>query len=311
MLFRSNTISKNNGVALNKKATNLTPSIVSFGDSFIFGMELQDNDSGDKSWVGQAASRLGADYETFARPGCGNEDIARQVYTYFSHPPNRPTLAVINWTWTSRWDVYRLGTVERGCFNRKDIAKSYYEGIAGSDWPSYHNFVNGTYHAPDAVSRELEHLVQTYRITDAGTWFTVGPTCQPERLAWMNDDHQSAQVLDFYAGFVHDSVLWNNYRSLQAIFSVQCYLKNLNIPSVQTYMDYEMFTTDSLLSPDYVQVLQSQVNLELFDQDLNFLDWARSKNYAVTESPRDHPLEDAHAAACDLWINRYKEKLFN
>lgn len=80
--------------------------IVSFGDSFIFGSELQDNHDGAKAWPGLIAKKLGADYETMAIPGCGNDAIARQIFEYFSEHSPENTLAVINWTWAVRWDFY-------------------------------------------------------------------------------------------------------------------------------------------------------------------------------------------------------------
>jgi hypothetical protein len=80
--------------------------IVGFGDSFVFGSELQNNHDGSKSWIGLAAKNLGVSYETCAVPGCGNDNIARQIYSYFSENSAEDTLAVINWTWSNRWDFY-------------------------------------------------------------------------------------------------------------------------------------------------------------------------------------------------------------
>ena len=80
--------------------------IIGFGDSFVFGSELANNDDGQQSWIGQAARKLGVDYETTAVPGCGNDHIARQIYSYFSAKSADSTLAVINWTWSQRWDFY-------------------------------------------------------------------------------------------------------------------------------------------------------------------------------------------------------------
>jgi len=80
--------------------------IVSFGDSFIFGSELKNNKDGSKAWPGLVATELGYDYETYAVPGCGNEAIFRQVLEYFAQNDSKNTLAVINWTWTQRWDFY-------------------------------------------------------------------------------------------------------------------------------------------------------------------------------------------------------------
>jgi hypothetical protein len=83
--------------------------IVSFGDSFVFGSELKNNNTGNKSWIGQAAKNLGVDYETLAVPGCGNENISRQILTYFSNNPGNNVFAIINWTWVARWDFYVPG----------------------------------------------------------------------------------------------------------------------------------------------------------------------------------------------------------
>jgi len=80
--------------------------IVSFGDSFIFGSELEDNRDGSKAWPGLAAVQLEVDYETRAIPGCGNENIARQVLDYFHNNSKHDVLAIINWTWAIRWDFY-------------------------------------------------------------------------------------------------------------------------------------------------------------------------------------------------------------
>ena len=82
--------------------------IVSFGDSFVFGSEQENNEDGSLGWPGRAAKELACEYQTFAQPGCGQDLIAKQVYSYFSKNPTEDTLAVINWTWISRWDFYVL-----------------------------------------------------------------------------------------------------------------------------------------------------------------------------------------------------------
>jgi hypothetical protein len=80
--------------------------IVSFGDSFVFGSELQNNENGYQAWPGLVARELGCQYYTNAIPGCGNDNIARQIYSWFSTRAAENTLAVINWTWMCRWDFY-------------------------------------------------------------------------------------------------------------------------------------------------------------------------------------------------------------
>ncbi len=83
--------------------------IVGFGDSFVYGSELKQP---KHSWVAQCAEQLGYDYDTTAVPGCGNENISRQILSYFTNNTKQDTLAVINWTWGARWDFY-IHTVER------------------------------------------------------------------------------------------------------------------------------------------------------------------------------------------------------
>jgi hypothetical protein len=80
--------------------------IIGFGDSFVFGTELQNNFDGQQSWIAQAAKKLGVDYHTSAVPGCGNDHIVRQIYSWFAKNSVTDTLAVINWTWMCRWDFY-------------------------------------------------------------------------------------------------------------------------------------------------------------------------------------------------------------
>jgi hypothetical protein len=80
--------------------------IVGFGDSFVFGSELSNNSDGSQSWPAQCAAQLEVEYETRAVPGCGNDHIAQQIYSYFSKHKTQDTLAVINWTWMCRWDFY-------------------------------------------------------------------------------------------------------------------------------------------------------------------------------------------------------------
>jgi len=228
--------------------------IVSFGDSFVFGSEQKDNDDGSLGWIGRASKKLGCDYHTTARPGCGNDHIAQKLYSYFSSNPVENTLAVINWTWISRWDVY---------------------------------------------------------ITEHKTWITLGPTCVPEILKDLVNQTQAEDMIEFYRTRVNAGILWNKLRNLQTIYSVQSYIKHKNINAIQTYMDYDMFDMSQeheALTPDYINELQQLIypELDLFEGK-NFVDWSKSKGFTVTNML--HPLEEAHVAACDLWIDTYAQAL--
>lgn len=225
--------------------------IVSFGDSFVFGSELVNNDLGDKSWIGQAANGLGVDYETLAVPGCGNENITRQILTYFSNNPSDNALAVINWTWGARWDFY----------------------IPGKE-----------------------------------KWTTLGLTCVPSKLEPLVGLDEAKKILEFYNKYPGYSTLWDKFRTLQTIYSAQQYLNQLKVPSIQTYMDYEMWDCQ-WHAPDYIKTLQDLTKEPLKNfEGVNFLDWSRKHGFTVTE-PGWHPLEDAHQAACELWSDTYKQAL--
>lgn len=225
--------------------------IVSFGDSFVFGSELADNNDGQRGWIGQAAKRLGVDYETLSVPGCGNENIARQILTYFSNNSSDNVLAVINWTWGARWDFY---------------------------------------------------------IPDVERWTTLGLSCVPSKLAPMVGVDEAKKILEFYNKYPGCSTLWDKFRTLQTIYAAQQFLKSINVSSVQTYMDYEMWDT-TWHAPDYIRTLQNLTKKPLTNfEGLNFVDWSKKHNYFVTD-PGLHPLEDAHSAACELWVDTYAQAL--
>jgi hypothetical protein len=238
--------------ALEPRGTDMKK-IVSFGDSFVFGSELQDNHDGSKAWAGLAAQQLGVEYQTHSNPGCGNDAIAQQIYTHFSDDSTVNDLAVINWTWTCRWD---------------------------------------------------------FHIADYDTWVTLGPTCVPEKLQHLLDSTQSHRLIGLYRDYLNKSLLWNKIRNLQTIFSAQQYLKIKKIKSIQTFMDYELFTTEFHCPVDVAE-LQKLVMPEMTDwsEGLNFLDWCKKHNYFITEIGW-HPLEDAHAAAADFWLPTYRNNLY-
>ncbi len=229
--------------------------IIGFGDSFVRGAEQKHNNDGSKGWIARAAKNLNCEYYTLAKDGCSNEHIARQIYTWFSENSTIDTLAVVNWTWMSRWDCYMY-----------------------------------------------EHK----------QWITVGTTCIPKYLEHLVSETQAEDIVNFYNSRLNKSILWNKLRNLQTMYAVQSYLKQKNIISIQTYMDYDMFDINCEhydLTPDYINELQKLVypELQLFEGQ-NFIDWARKKGFTVTNKGL-HPLEDAHISAAELWQDRYATAL--
>lgn len=225
--------------------------IVSFGDSFVFGSELKDNSDGSKAWPALVAKELDIEYETLSVPGCGNENITRQIITYFSNNSCLDTLAVINWTWGARWDFY---------------------------------------------------------ISGVETWTTLGLTCVPSKLSQHVPISEAEKILEFYKNYPGNSTLWDKMRSLQTIYTAQQYMKSLGVVNIQTYMDAGLWD-QTWHAPDYIQTLQALTKDDLQNfQDKSFLDWSYHHGHAVTDVGL-HPLETAHVAARDLWIDTYSRAL--
>ena len=137
---------------------------------------------------------------------------------------------------------------------------------------------------------------------------SLGLTCVPSKLEPLIGLNEAEKVLDFYNKYPGHSTLWDKWRTLQTIYSAQQFLKSIDVPYIQTYMDYEMWD-NTWHAPSYIKKLQSLTkdSLELFEGQ-NFLDWSKSRGFAVTD-PGWHPLESAHNAACELWVNRYAQLL--
>lgn len=226
----------------------LVAKLAAFGDSFVWGSEIDDNRSGEKSWTGVCADRLGWQYQNCAVPGCGNDVISQQVFDYFYVNDTKNTLVVINWTWSLRFD---------------------------------------------------------FSVKDTGIWKTLGPTCVPQRFAGLLSNEQAETVIEFYQEYLNQSVAWHKWRSMKNIYAVTMFLKEKNIPNVQTYMDYALFDTDEQ-TRSYLSFLQQSMLSEMRSWDgMNFLDWSLSRGFVVT-NPGLHPLEQAHQAAADYWQDTYK-----
>jgi hypothetical protein len=286
--------------------------IVSFGDSFIFGSELQNNFNGAKAWPGLIAHELGMDFFTCAEPGCGNENIAQQIFNYFSSNKDVDCVAIINWTWMCRWDFFLNLPVEipitQSSISKQSLEETY-DIIKGVDWPSFDDFNAGKLTSNIVLNQEILNSIKNLKIVLEGKWMTLGPTCVPSKLNWLNQT-ESKNLIDWYNKYLNNNVLYNKFKSLQAILSVQHYLETKKIKNIQTYMDYELFdNTYENLSPPFIVEMQNQLKdkLNLFHHNKNFLDWAKDLNFKITPSPGDHPLEEAHFAAADLYLDRIKK----
>lgn len=269
--------------------------IVSFGDSFMFGSQLQNNHNGEKAWAGLIAQDLDCDYETLAYPGCGNEAIARQIFSYFADNSCQDTLAVINWTWCSRWDFYSLNkkqwfTLGPTCVPGK--LESMFDPDQATQLVDFYR-----QHMADA------HLWNQMRSLQAMVAVQSFLTCKEIKHVQTYMDRELLMTSTNRSRLEH----YNNYKDPSwPIITDESQLESLpDVIKKEVELDY-MSVTD----PKYIQTLQQMVlpNMQTF-QGLTFLEWCRHHDFPVTPSPFDHPLEQAHEAARQLWRQQYKDIL--
>jgi hypothetical protein len=92
-------------------STIITVSMIvkSFGCSFIFGSDLDDDgtkfktrNASQHTWPALIAKQLGYQYQCYAKPGIGNLQIANSVLNQIHN--HADTLWIIGWTWIDRFD---------------------------------------------------------------------------------------------------------------------------------------------------------------------------------------------------------------
>ena len=269
--------------------------IVSFGDSFIFGSELQDNYDGSKAWPGLIAKELDCEYETVAIPGCGNDSIAQQVYSYFSKNSTTDVLAVINWTWSMRWDFYltksktwiNLGPTcvpskikdKVGADEANRLIKFYKDYISESTTWNYYRNLQTIYAVQTFLKEKNINSIQTYIEHDLFL-----PNLQRPRI-----EH-------YYA--IKDSS-WPDITVEEELNSLPDHIKQ----EVE-----ENFHNDQEV--DYIKLLRALTLKDMmYFEGQTFLDWSYKNNFRVTPPPGNHPLEDAHKAAKLLWLEIYAKAL--
>jgi hypothetical protein len=81
-------------------------------------------------------------------------------------------------------------------------------------------------------------------------------------------------------------------------------LNSRNQKFLMTCVDDLIFCKKYHTSP-YMNFLQTRIKPYIFDfEGRNFIDWSKSKNFSISDSL--HPLEDAHAAAADLFFDKFQ-----
>lgn len=263
--------------------------LISFGDSFVFGNELSDNSDGSRAWPALAAARLKLIYHTCAVPGCGNEHIAQQFFTYAAEHDLSKSLVVINWTWMMRWDFYlaqqrawvALGptcTPEKlqdylGREQAHKLLDFYQHNLMDSEiWSR-----NRSMMAMFAVNQYLEQ----HNIVSVQTYMDYDLFADPVA-------HYQAYKEPSWP-MVHNQ---DQLHSLPSAIGQEC----------QTQFRNAML-------PGHLMFMQSWLQPRMLTWDgLNFVDWAKQQGYPVSD--RLHPLECAHQNAVDFWIDEYRHRCY-
>jgi len=268
--------------------------IVSFGDSFIFGTEIENNENGELAWPGIAAKEMGLEYETLAIPGCGNESITRQIFEYFSKNSKENVLAIINWTWKMRWD-YPVDTMT-----------DKWTGLGPTCVPSkldeffnlrdcneiiqfYKKYIDENDHFNIFRSLVSIHSAQSYLIQNNI------PNVQTMIDHTILNNNNNEIDLEFYNA-IKDST-WPVCNSSEEINTLPTYiLEELN----------DVLERES--SFPWIEEMRKIIkkNIKSFPENMSFLEWAQHNQFDITKEGR-HPLLEAHTAAADYWIEKYKE----
>ena len=104
--------------------------LCSFGDSFIFGTDLEDcgnNSHSNLTWPALIAKNLNLDYECYAKPGCGNRYILNQLLDH----TDVDCFYIIQWTWIDRYD-YNFNDIwqtVRPSLDNKKTDEFYYKNF--------------------------------------------------------------------------------------------------------------------------------------------------------------------------------------
>jgi hypothetical protein len=115
--------------------------LVSYGCSFIFGIDMSDaemipNTPGTpskKSWPAILASQLDYEYLCRANPGCGNLLIAERILIDINRLNRQNNIVVIGWTWIDRFDYNNINKINSWETIRPveetTLAKTYYRDL--------------------------------------------------------------------------------------------------------------------------------------------------------------------------------------
>lgn len=124
-------------------------------------------------------------------------------------------------------------------------------------------------------------------------WTTVRPTG--------TEDHPLAEIYYKYL----QSELQDKWQSLNYVYSTHEYLRRHKIPFVSHIMD-ELLLDVTHHCPRYIAELQNDIrdDIERWPYYTTFLTWSQMNDFDISDNL--HPLEEAHEAGANLWLEKYE-----
>lgn len=123
----------------------LCQSLLAFGDSFTYGVELADSQESPSvsTWPALVAKKLGVDYHCVAKGGVGNQWISYHVMARYARGlyKNR-NLWCINWSWIERFDYIDSTTEDwSAIYPRHDdkLSHFFYRNLDNRSWNLFRN----------------------------------------------------------------------------------------------------------------------------------------------------------------------------
>jgi hypothetical protein len=247
------------------------PTLISAGCSFIWGNELPDctpQRPSLQTWPALLAQHKHMDYLCVAKPGSGNDSIARRTIAAINKTPNVGMVAVL-WSWSYRLELQV----------RSQLQTDYYKLHEAIELPGQMDgagWLNICMHNTASAAEKSKFF-------KSDRWHT-------EKLQKQYDFLESTGLNDYTRNiFLLTDRSYLYYRSLQSALYLQLFLESKNIPYV-----FSCASDEFLIAKNDAEPLTDLINWDKFVCLDGFLNWVNGNNQDLC--PQGHPAASAHAA---------------
>lgn len=235
--------------------------LIAGGDSFVYGSELADGQSGPSEFTYTAllAKRLGMSYYCAAQPGYSNNAIRRTVMNACEQAQEEIGLVSVTWSFLSR-----------------------YEFKFDESWEQISAW---------SIIDNISDIKKDFSVDNPVVFDWHVSRLQEEKYRGIS---QYAKIFYHYIGTFE---YWELYNSLNELVMLQQYLQLKNIPYLFTSVDHGMTNVDHFKNDITFKTLLKQLdrkNWMWFPVNLGFYEWAKENDYPFGTT---HPLEPAHIDA--------------